>query len=31
MVPAEPDDPTYDKLLKNIIEHRKFVQLKMAR
>jgi hypothetical protein len=31
MVPAEPDDPTYDKLLKNIIEHRKFVLLKMAK
>ena len=31
MVPAEPDDPTYDKLLKNIIEHRKFVQVKMAK
>jgi hypothetical protein len=31
IVPAEPDDPTYEKLLKNIIEHRKFVQLKMAK
>lgn len=31
MVPAEPDDPTYDKLLKNINDHRKFVQVKMAK
>jgi hypothetical protein len=31
MIPAETDDPTYDKLLKNIIEHRKFVQDKMTR
>jgi hypothetical protein len=30
MIPAETDDPTYDSLLKNIIDHRKFVELKMT-
>ena len=31
MIPAESDDPTYDNLLKNIIEHRNFVELKMTK
>ena len=31
MIPATPDDPTYDKLLVNIKAHRQFVQLKMPK